>query len=112
MVQVESQSSSKSRRVDASKARLFGLLEATGISLTAFFATFHLSTRDLTRVDKCFDAVVRKGSSVAVHAVPQRGALQPVLAAIFAIGLCAKVLFGLGNFSGLSIAQGGIPAYR
>jgi hypothetical protein len=69
-------------------------------SLTTFLATFHLASRDLTGVD---DAVVWKGSSVAVHAVPQRGALQPVLAAIFAIGLCAKVLFGLGDFSGRSI---------
>ena len=51
MAHVESQSSSKSRRVDASKARLFGRLEATGISLTAFLATFHLTTRDFTGVD-------------------------------------------------------------
>jgi hypothetical protein len=94
------------------KARLFGLLEATGISLTAFLATFHLTTRDLTRVDECFDAVMWKGSSVAVHAVPQCRALQPVLTAIFAIGLRAKVFFGLGNFSGLSMTHGGIPADR
>jgi hypothetical protein len=51
MAQVESQSSSKSRRVDASKARLFGLLEATGISLTAFLATFHLASRDFSGID-------------------------------------------------------------
>ena len=55
---VDSQISSKSRRVEVSKVRLFGRVEATGISLTAFFATFHLSTRDLTRVDECLDAVM------------------------------------------------------
>ena len=48
---LNSQSSSKSRRVEASKARLFGRLEATGISLTAFLATFHLTSRDLTGID-------------------------------------------------------------
>ena len=49
------------------------------------------------------DAVVWKGSSVAVHAVPQRGALQPVLAAIFAIGLCAKVLSASVIFLGAAL---------
>ena len=46
------QSSSNSRRVDASKARL-GRLEATGISLAAFPSTFHLTPRHLTCVDEC-----------------------------------------------------------
>jgi hypothetical protein len=77
--------------------------KSTGISLTAFPSPLHLASRDLTGLDQCFDALVWQRSSVAVHAVPQRRALQPVLTAIFAIGRRAKVLFTLGNFSGLSI---------
>ena len=89
---VDSQSSSNSRRVDASKACLFGRFEATAISLTAFPSTFHLAPRDITRVDEGLDAVV--------------------LSAVLVTGLCAKVLLSLGNFPGLSVAQGGIPADR
>src|SRR6476661_11295122 len=85
------------RRVDTSKGHLFGRLEATGISLATFPSTFHLTPRDLTRVDECLDAVMWERSPIAVHAVSQRGALETVLSAILVISLCAKVLFGLGN---------------
>jgi hypothetical protein len=48
---VDSQSSSNSRRVDASKARLFGRLEVTGISPTAFLAALYLASRDFSGID-------------------------------------------------------------
>ena len=41
--------------------------------------------------------------AVAIHAIAQGGALQPVLAAIFAIRLRTKVLFSLGNFLGSAL---------
>jgi hypothetical protein len=91
------------RRVDTSKGHLFGRLEATGISLATFPSTVHLAPGNLTRVDERFDAVVWESPSIAVHAVPQRGALESVLSAVLVISLRAKVLFGLGNFSGLGI---------
>jgi hypothetical protein len=45
--------------------------------------------------------------SIAIHAIAQGIAIQPVFAAILMIGLGAKSLFAVGDFSGLSLGRAG-----
>ena len=79
-------------------------------SLAAFLSPFHLASRDFVGVDKGVDTVMWQRSSVAIHAVPQSGALESVLSAIFVVGLSTKLLFILSNFSGFGLGCGHVPA--
>jgi hypothetical protein len=68
------------------------------------FATLHFASRHLSGIDQCLEAVMWHRSTVAVHAVPQGGALKSVLTAIFVI------LFFLGGFSGFGTRHGRLSA--
>src|SRR3974390_2096835 len=62
----------------------------SGISPTALLTALHFASRHLSGINECLDAAMWQRSTVAVHAIAQGRAVQPVLSAELVIGRTAR----------------------